>query len=344
MKYRFCEELQKSIFWGDYYVAHCCVCTSDVMTTFISPYAGEHIDWEWVISEKQRFQREAKEGKTPFPMCENCLRFEEREWDDGGFINSMTISHWTNCNCNCFYCYTAEDKKLFNTQKAYAILPVIKEMDEAGILKYDGIIRFLGGDVARLEDINECLEFFLEHGAKNLAIYTSGIEYMPILSKVLEKGAGEVIISPDSGNAKLYKKIKRIDCYNQVIENMQKYASAAKKGNSVIRSKYIVLPYVNDKKEYIDEWFADCLKIGIKHIAYDFELNFVSKYKRSIPPHIIELFNYIEEQAKIKEMDLSKYWYGAQLQVDIEKGLYKTAVGQRNTAAQKKFIKNLLKR
>ncbi len=219
--YKFCSQLQKSIYFGFDTLIHCCTCDADRSPTFEHYYKGQKIDWKMVVAEKVKKQEEAKRGKIPFTACEKCHFYKDAEWEEGGYINEITVSHWTKCNCNCFYCYTARDKKAANAREHYELMPLLHDMQKAGVLRFDGIVRFLGGDVAMLEELEEFIQFFLDGGIKQIYIPTSGIKYLPIVEKVLKKGAGEVIISIDAGSRETYKKIKRTDSYDVVIENMK---------------------------------------------------------------------------------------------------------------------------
>lgn len=347
MKYKFCEQLKKSIFFDSNAIVHCCNCTQVKDTVFLENYKGEKIDWNKLIQEKLYCQQLAKEGKYPYKACEKCHMWREDDWDEGGYLNEIIISHWTACNCNCFYCYSAQDKQKFNSYKPYNLFEILQDLEKNNLLDFNkqdcGMVRFLGGDVAVLADFEEIINLFIKAGAKKIYIPTSGIKYIPVIEKVLKQGIAEVIVSPDSGNHELYKKIKRVDKYNQVRENMEKYAKAAQ-GNSVFKSKYIVLPYVNDKKEYIDEWLEECLNLGIKYIADDFEDNFVSKFANQIPKHIPELLDYIHIRADELNLKINRFRYASQLFYELENGIAKIAEDNSCIKEQKEYMENLLNR
>lgn len=344
MKYKFCEQLQKSIYLGYDTLIHCCTCDDDRSPTFVHYYKGQRVNWRAVADEKLRLQKEAKKGKIPFSACENCHFLKEKEWDDGGYINEITVAHWTKCNCNCFYCFTARSKENFNTRRHYQLMPLLKDMQETGILRFDGIVRFLGGDVAMLDELEDFIRFFIDNGEKKIYIPTSGIKFLPIVEEVLERGIGEVIISPDSGNRELYKKIKRVDAYDAVRENIRKYAAAAKRGGSMFRSKYIVLPFINDTKEAVDEWLNECVELGVENIADDTEENFIYKYSKSIPENLPKLMDYIHKRAEELGLRADRFRYGYQLFYELENGISKVAKSKAICGKQKKFVEDLLKR
>ena len=77
-----------------------------------------------------------------------------------------------------------------------------------------------------------------------------------------------IIISLDSGNRNLYKKIKRVDCFDNVINNIKLYSSAEySKDNTFL--KYIILPEINDNKKDFIQFLDVALDCGIKGIKID---------------------------------------------------------------------------
>lgn len=345
MYYKFCEQLQKSVFLGFDSLLHCCNCDLDRSPCFYFYYDGRKVNWKKVVAQKNRLQERAKKGKIPFRACENCCMLMNRDdWQDGCYINEITISHWTKCNSNCYYCYSALDKDRYNSVEPYSMIKMLKDMEEASVLRYDGIVRFVGGEVGVLDDFEEIIDFLLEKGAKKIFIPSSGITYLPAIEKVLKAGVGEVVISPDSGNSELYRKIKRVDAFDRVVENCKKYAEAAKNTNSVFELKYILLPFVNDTKEQIDEWIELCKRIGVQNIADDFEGYFAMQYPKSIPSKVPELLKYIHKRAEEEGMNICRFRYAYQLMHELETGSKKVANSDRNLKHQKKFVEKMLQR
>ena len=128
MKYKFCEQIQKSIFFDRDSVSHCCNCDKERNTFFLEKYNGEIIDWQNIIAEKRKIQELAKNNITYFDACKHCHMWQEDEWEDVKYLGEFVITHWTACNCNCYYCYTAEDKKGYNSFKNYNLIPVLEDL------------------------------------------------------------------------------------------------------------------------------------------------------------------------------------------------------------------------
>ena len=345
MTYKFCDQLKKSIFLEGSCVYHCCNCGNGTETVIVDKYKGEKLDWKKIVEQKLKFQEEAKDGKIPYKSCENCYMWREDEWTEGGYLSEISISSWTICNCNCFYCFTAEDKDFYNSFQPYKVFPILKDLQKSGFLNFKndngGIVRLLGGDVSKLTDADKIINFFLSAGVQNIYIPTSGIKYLPAVEKVLKAGRGEVIVSPDCANPELYKKIKRVDAYNTVRENMAKYAKSAR-GKSEFISKYIVIPYINDTEEEIERWLEECKNIGVRHIAYDAESIFITKFSAKIPKRLPQMFDYIERRGKEENLKVTRFRFAWQLLYDLENGQTQYTDNKYDFEEQKLFMEKFL--
>ncbi len=125
---------------------------------------------------------------------------------------------------------------------------------------------------------------------------------------------------------------------------MKKYATAARKGKSVFASKYIVLPYVNDSKKEIDKWFKLSKDLKIEYLAYDFEDKFLDKYRKNIPPHIVQLLNYIKDEGEKRGFKMLLFRYAAQLFYELEHGIANILTDENIKKEQISYTENLLTR
>lgn len=321
MRYKFCHRLKNALFFANGEIVHCCSGEEATTPTFMEKYKGEFFDKNDLLNSKKQAQLRAMRGEFPFKACENCHSFTEEEWDDDFRIKDISISHWTACNCNCFYCFTASNKNYFNDLKPYNLMPVLEEIKD--IIDFDGVVRFIGGDVAMLDEFEQIVDFFYENGTKNFYIPTSGIKYLPEIEKILKKGYGHVIVSPDSGNREMYKKIKRTDCFKKVFENIAKYISVAKDGGSLFELKYILIPNVNDTKEQVDSWLEMAKNVGAENLALDFEASWLVKKPKEIPKRIFEMYEYIKNYCDENGLHYGQFMYLSQLLYGLETGRYK---------------------
>lgn len=259
-------------------------------------YFGEKINWKKFFKIRNKYRKIQQKGKT-IPECEGCVFLKEKYWNQEDYVDSIIFDHFTGCNCNCVYCYTEDDKKQYNSLKSYNVLPIIKEMLEKDILKPGGAIGFGGGEPTILDEFEELVSILLDKGFTNIRVPSSGIKYSKIIEKGINKGQLYLVVSIDSGTKETYKKIKQLDKYETVTENLKKYAKAQTKTGFVI-SKYIIIPTVNDTKEEIDEWLNFNKENNILSIVIDIENSWLEKVMAQEYKHIFELISYVKEKSE----------------------------------------------
>lgn len=263
----------------------------------IEDYHGKKIDWNEFFRIKNEYRNIQKSGGT-VEGCRGCVFLEEKEWPQIDFIDSIIFDHFTKCNCNCNYCYTQEDKKMYNRLKTYNILPIVKDMFKNGILKPNGAIGFGGGEPTILPEFDKLLSLFIKKGFSNIRVPSSGIKYSKTIAKGISTGQVTVVISIDSSSRETYRMIKQIDAYKTVCKNLIKYAKAQKHSYNVV-SKYIIIPGINDSVEELDNWLKFNKDNNIEMIVIDIENSWLNKYREDKPDErIIGLIKYVLEKAK----------------------------------------------
>lgn len=271
-------------------------------TMLIKDYKGEKIDWRNFFELKNKYRDIQRSGKT-IPECSGCVFLEEKEWIQKDEINHVIFDHWTNCNCKCTYCYTEEDKALYNNLKTYNVLPIIKDMLAKKILKPGGAIGFGGGEPTMLDEFEELINLLLEKGFTNIRVPSSAIKYSSIIEKGIAAKQLTVVVSVDSGSRETYKTIKQLDMYDKVCENLKKYAQAQTESGNVI-SKYIIIPGINDNIEEIDNWLKFNIENNISSIVIDIENSWLQKNRNNQDLQVYNLIEYVRKKAS--EMNIQK--------------------------------------
>ena len=291
MKYISCPHLEHGITFYSNSVQICCISShaGGGNITQIENYRGEPIDWDSFF-EKRKHLRESSPNGIP-AKCDGCYYLKEQEWEQGNFFKEVLIGHWTYCNCNCIYCYTNSDKKYFNSLRTYNILPVIKDMAEKKVLSKDAKITFGGGEPTILTEFEELMDFLSDYGISDFRIHSSGIKYSKAIERCLEEGKLALIVSVDSGSKEIYEKIKCVPCFDKVWENLREYAKHNK--GSLIRTKYVLTPYVNDSWTQLKNWLNMTQEAGIKDIAFDIEDNWFKANREQVPEEVFEMMEFV---------------------------------------------------
>ncbi len=308
MKYLSCRYIEHGMDFEHTRLETCCfTCHSGSgRITLLNEYAGEPIDWQ-ALFDKKRIYREKHRTGDLMPNCVGCVFLEEKDWDEEDYINYLQFNYWIKCNSRCTYCYEVQNRHIFEKITPYNSVPVVKEMLEKGILKPGGEVSFGGGEPTIAPEFEDLINLLTEYGFSNMRIHSSGIKFSPAIENAIKKGLMNVVISVDSGCEKTYKKVKRVNAYKKVLDNMKKYADACTDGYGLMTSKYIIIPNVNDNRKEIDMWIDSVLKAGGRWLALDIEDVWYKTNRATISAYYMELIDYVQSRAKALNMKFELY-------------------------------------
>ena len=112
------------------------------------------------------------------------------------------------------------------------------------------------------------------------------------------------------------------------MDTLKKYVKAQGNNKKMVRSKYIIIPKVNDTVEDVNKWLDETQKIGIQQVIIDFEADWFERNKTNIPSYIDDLYNYIVSTVKQRGLDIQFYGVANQYRtikgkdLDIKIGLH----------------------
>ena len=297
--YYSCPWIEHGIVFFPSKIMMCCFCGSlcGESTLLQENFTGNNFDINKIFKIKDKFRKFHKQGKI-HTNCRNCNLLRNEAWDERNYIDSIYISHWSVCNSKCIYCYSAKHPEEYN-HNAYKLFPIIKNLVETGMLKRQSKVLFGGGEPALLDEFETIINFLIENGFNDIRVHSSGIKYIPCLENGLKEGKIHLTVSVDAGSAEVYKKIKNIDAYNIVRENIRKYSSDKMDNNeSNVSAKYIIIPSINDSKEEIEKWIIANKEDGLSYTILDIEENWYIKNRDNIPKYIYELLEYAKNRSE----------------------------------------------
>lgn len=298
MKYKSCTWLNQGINFDINSYKICCLYSGKGggNTIIKDNYKGEPVNWPEFFEQKRKIRDLHKQGII-YNKCEGCVHLEENEWDDSeDFINFINLDYWTKCNCNCSYCHTALDKEGYNSKITYNFLPILKDMIDKNLLRQGGHVSFGGGEVTLLEEFEEVLSTLIDFNIGFIRIHSACMDYSPSIEYGLKKGTVDLIVSVDSGSKELHKKIKQVNTYDQVWDNLNQYAKNQASRN-LVRTKYIIIPGINDTREEIVKWLEKSKENGINSVINEIESQWFYRTRQNIPSRIYELFDFAKEKA-----------------------------------------------
>lgn len=310
-EYYCCEWINSGLHFQTTRLGFCCYGNQSIgdHPTVVEDYNGEVID-ENILNKIRAIKQRFSNGDIP-EGCKNCSYLRKAEWDGlkDDYFDHFMFGHSQKCNSRCIYCFTndvPEDLKN-RTYNVYEVLKKLFEEDKIKISPTTCAV-FLGGEPTIFPDFEDITNLLLENNFSNMKVHSSGIYLSPAVLKGLAIGEKyiSIVISPDAGTPETYKKIKRVDCFDKVWNNIKEYLLAAKNPNQVI-VKYIVVPDINDNKEEIDRWFDLIVESGVKYVACDVEQNWFYNSKGKYSDKMYDLMYYIKEKAENLSLNIEFY-------------------------------------
>lgn len=271
-EYVSCEWLEYGVNFGAIGIHHCCQFShSDKNDKPVSSLNSKN---QYCIREffkqKNKVRKQHKKGKIN-ERCIGCFDLKKQVWEDKNKITRMAIGPNTKCNASCIYCYTSYKKDFYNSKKDIPILYILKNFVENNFIDKECEITFNNGEPLIMDEFEDIVNLFVDNNVGKLRVHSSGIKYSTAVRRALESGRCDFIVSPDSGNKELYKKIKRIDAFDKVVENIKEYAKI-QPTQANVQLKYIIIPTVNDTFDALKEFIDIAKECGVYRILLDIEL------------------------------------------------------------------------
>lgn len=310
-KQYFCDDLNNSLVFFHDRIMSCC--SGQIGTVYIEGYHGEKIDWDNFRKIKNEAFTLLNENDISKSPCNKCFFLREKKSGDviRPKYNYLSISHWTHCNCGCIYCarmYSSHGKITAAPQKSeyYDFLPILKQLYKEDLLDKDNLkVCIQGGDISVLEEFEDIIEEFLRNGFEHIDILSNNIVYQPVIKKLLELNKASFITSLDCADRKTYRRLKRVDKFDDTVNNLRKYAENGCGKDITVR--YIVIERKNDSEKMIEDFMDLVSEIGIGTVDFMIDNKyalFTDLDEKPLPPHYKNLYFTMKRLCEEKNINL----------------------------------------
>lgn len=203
------------------------------------------------------------------------------------------------CNFKCIYC-GGEHVYLDN------ILPVLRDIDMwqkshiSGLSRNRLLVSFAKGELFIRQDCDAILDFIKDKDW-DIGILTNGSVYKSQVAEIVRGGQAVMMdCSLDSGTAETFRKIKGVDCYGKVLQNLRLYCQAG----AMINLKYIILDGINTNADDLTGFFAFVRQINatVTMAADNFK-----KEVRLTRETMGFIFEFIEEYLKLEPQNIPSF-------------------------------------
>lgn len=271
---------------------------------------------DFSLKRKKDIQK-VRKGRI-LDRCKDCYLLKKSNWCNDNKIKHLAISTNLSCNSNCIYCFSHLNKKFFNSLKDIPIYYYLKKCIEKKIINSDCEIQFGGGEPLLNKEFDLIMKLFKNNNFYNISLYSSGIKYSPIIEEFLKNDMlKSIIISPDAGNRDLYKKIKSVDKFETVWQNIKKYAIAQGKNKSQVKVKYIIIPGINDNIKNIEEFIEQAKSCSVNYVLIDVEKEWYKNNYKS-EQKVRQLFKLVRYFEKYTEKSCLNWGHNSSVCCAIE--------------------------
>ncbi len=297
-KYLDCFFMKHSLHFFHDSIKACCTNASGPV--FYPNYSGGNVDWDYVFSVRKDFISKINSffNKQEVPnVCKGCYEIaagiknsKVQKFDN--IVERLYFHNNMSCNAKCIYCTYQHIERGYK----YKVLPLLNSLIDKNILSKNATVYMSGGEITIYPEFEEMMSLLLNYLNSRIEILTSGIRYCKSIEEAFIQNKCFLIISIDSGTRETYKKIKQVDCFDVVIDNLKNYINASDNVKNNVILKYIIVDDYNDNKEEIKSFIDVATSLGIKNVRLDIDYE---KYKLtkniSVPDSYFDLIAYFNE-------------------------------------------------
>lgn len=284
-------------------------CTNVKGPIFYKNFKQQDINWDNIYKIRQNIINNIRNKKDYIPEgCIGCCEkdnhiTDSKPKDFANIINRIYFHNHMSCNAKCIYCTYENNGRGYG----YDAIKYVQELIDKNILSKDALIYMSGGEITISNEFEDLLELLLTYLNSSVEILTSGIKYCKSIENAFIQNKCRLVISLDSGSKEIYEKIKQVDCFDKVVNNLENYIKASAHAKTNITLKYIIVDNINDNKDEIEKFLQLVKHLGIENVRLDFDYE---KYKftseNTVPDYYFDLYKYFNSSADEKNLKLQK--------------------------------------
>lgn len=229
------------------------------------------------------------DGTVPLPArCLDCFHNRESYIYTSRKLNSFNFSFTGWCNYKCEYCSANQpDKRDYNDR--FVLEPYLEELEKKDAVSDIFSVLFASGEPT----LNE-KRFGLYDHCREKRYFLDVLSNCSVFDEALFRVAQEapVIIrtSVDAGTPETYAKIKGVDCWWKMLENVRRYLQAPL---LALNPKYLFVPGVNDTEKDVENFVKICADLSVDFVTPVFSI-LDDRYAHSA--HAREMFKLLVDE------------------------------------------------
>jgi pyruvate-formate lyase-activating enzyme len=191
-----------------------------------------------VLCDKNELRKNIEQSH-PSPLCNNCNWHQRLEYHySHPKISHFGIGGFAPCNFSCFNCGNAVQWEKCTYNPWDIVLDSFKVIEDGGVMADDCLVTLSLGEHTIAKNHGEILQHLSKYP---LIIFSNAYAWSEPTAEALADGNTWLRVSVDAGTRETFAKIKGVDGFDRVCQNLEKYAKC---GTLVL--KYIIFPKLND--------------------------------------------------------------------------------------------------
>ena len=255
-----CSQLGSLIIYSDNYKEYTTCCSPRYRTYWKSSgdFVQDSIEYTENVTKLIADINEKKPNK-----CSECSMLHEALWSSVikcKMLMLPSIHRRDYCNFKCIYCGSWKDNVIkqhmdisaWDVFKAFVSNELVKD------------VRYNSYEITASPHCDEMLELWKQKRIvgeilTNASIFKNGI------AELLRENLITLNCSLDAGTPETFAKIKGVDCFWDVVDNLRKYSASSR---DRMRLKYIILPGINDNDADMDGFISIALEIVNENFVF----------------------------------------------------------------------------
>jgi pyruvate-formate lyase-activating enzyme len=192
-------------------------------------------------------------------ICDGCFILKENLWAKQPTLTMLSLYggfSGERCNFKCCYCDAQENLQLSNNKDSMSMVEAINQF--GNLVGNDNFAITLSAGEITVSPYKKEIFNLIKEKDLNVAIFTNGFIFDENIYELMKNRKASMNISIDAGSRETYTKIKGVDCYDKVLQNIEKYALAF----GHLELKYIILEGINDNESDIDGFIEICSRFA----------------------------------------------------------------------------------
>ena len=198
--------------------------------------------------------------------CLKCANFRMGEWEDKYLIGYVNLSMYPSpCQSKCLYCGVGMEAPGDRAAEGYEkVFDALEYALGVGLIAPKAFWQVSCGEITIHPYRDRILDIVQDRAA---AFYTNCFRFdFQIAANLATNPMSSINLSIDSGTRDTWRRVKGVDNFGSVVENLAKYRESSARAGQ-ITLKYIVLPGVNDGQADYEAVVGLMKALGTNHLT-----------------------------------------------------------------------------